>query len=67
MLHMAKGDDTTAQRFLTSLEPLVESEDDERRLTQARALVNRAMTKGMFESILQRLVSSPPRPDRRPR
>ena len=67
MLHMAKGDDTTAQRFLTSLEPLVESEDDERRLTQARALVNRAMTKGMFESILQRLVNSPPRPERRSR
>jgi predicted Zn-dependent protease len=67
MLHMAQGDETAAQRFLTSLEPLVESEDDERRLTQARALVSRAMPKGRFASILQRLVSSPPRPARRPR
>ena len=67
MLHMAKGDDTSAQRFLTSLEPLVETEDDERRLEQARALVNRAMPKSVFASILQRLASSPPRPDRRPR
>jgi tetratricopeptide (TPR) repeat protein len=67
MLHMAKGDETAAQRFLTSLEPLVESEDDERRLTQARALVSRAMPKGLFESILQRMVNSPPRPDRRRR
>ena len=67
MLHMAKGDETTAQRFLTSLEPQVESEDDERRMAQARALVHRAMPKGTFESILKRLVNSPPRPHRRRR
>ena len=67
MLHMAKGDDATARRFLTSLEPLVETEDDERRLTQARALINRTTTKGIFKSVLQRLVNAPPRPDRRPR
>jgi hypothetical protein len=39
-----------AQRFLASLESLVESEDAERRSTQARALVNRAIPKGMFGS-----------------
>jgi len=58
MLHMAKGNDTAAQRFLASLEPLVESEDDERRFTQAKELVNRAMPKGMFGSILRRMATS---------
>ena len=48
MLHMAKGDDTAAQRFLATLEPLVETKDDERRFTQARELVNRVMPKGVF-------------------
>jgi hypothetical protein len=67
MLHMAKGDDTTAQRFLASLEPLVETEDDEHRLTQARGLVNRAMPKGMFGSILRRMATSSPQPYKRRR
>jgi tetratricopeptide (TPR) repeat protein len=67
MLHMAKGDDTTARRFLASLEPLIETEDDERRFPQARALVNRAMPKGMFGSILRRLATSSPQPCRRRR
>ena len=67
MLHMAKGDDTTAQRFLASLEPLVESEDDERRFAQARELVSRAMPKGMFGSILRRLATSSPQPYKRRR
>jgi tetratricopeptide (TPR) repeat protein len=67
MLHMAKGDDTTAQRFLASLEPLVETEDDERRFTQARELVNRAMPKGMFGSILRRMATSSPQPYKRRR
>jgi predicted Zn-dependent protease len=58
MLHMAKGDDTAAQRFLASLEPLVASEDDERRFTQARKLVNGVMPKGMFGSILRRMATS---------
>ena len=62
-----KGDDTAAQRFLASLEPLVETEDDERRFTQARELVNRAMPKGMFESILRRMASSSPQPYKRRR
>jgi hypothetical protein len=62
MLHMANGDDTAAQRFLASPEPLVETEEDERRFTQARALVNRVMPKGMFGSILRRMASSPPQP-----
>ena len=65
MLHMAKGDDTAAQRFLASLEPLVETEDDERRFTQARELVNRAMPKGMFGSILRRMAASSPQPRKR--
>jgi len=60
MLHMAKGDDRTAQRFLAGLEPLVESEDDERRFTQAKELVNRAMPKGMFGSILRGMATSLP-------
>jgi len=67
MLHMAKGDDTTAQRFLASLEPLVETEDDERRFMQAKELVNRAMPKGMFGSILRRMASSSPQPYKRRR
>jgi len=67
MLHMAKGDDAAAQRFLASLEPLVETEDDERRFTQARELVNRAMPKGMFGSILRRMATSSPQPDKRRR
>ena len=67
MLHMAKGDDTAAQRFLASLEPLVESEDDERRFTQAKELVNRAMPKGMFGSILRRMATSSPQPHKRRR
>lgn len=62
MLHMAKGDDTTAQRFLASLEPLVETEDDEQRLAQAGQLVSRAMPKGMFASILQRMATLSPHP-----
>ena len=65
MLHMAKGDDAAAQRFLASLEPLVETEDDERRYTQARELVNRAMPKGMFASILRRMATSSPQPYKR--
>ena len=60
MLHMAKGDDTTAQRFLASLGRLVESEDDERRFAQAKALVNRAMPKGLFGSILRGMATSSP-------
>ncbi|MEA3278266.1 MAG: tetratricopeptide repeat protein [Pseudomonadota bacterium] len=67
MLHMAKGDDTTAQRFLASLEPLVETEDDERRFTQVRALVNRVMPKGMFGSILRRMAGLSPQPYKRRR
>ncbi len=67
MLHMAKGDDTAAQQFLASLEPLVETEDDERRFTQARELVNRAMPKGTFGSILRRMATSPPQPYKRRR
>jgi hypothetical protein len=67
MLHMAKGDDATAQRFLASLEPLVETEDDEHRFAQARALVNGAMPKGMFRSILRRLATSSPQPYKRRR
>ena len=67
MLHMAKGDDTAAQRFLASLEPLVETEDDERRFTQAKELVNRAMPKGTFGSILRRMATSPPQPYKRRR
>jgi hypothetical protein len=67
MLHMAIGDDTAAQRFLASLEPLVETEDDERRFTQARELVKRAMPKGMFGSILRRLATSSPQPYKRRR
>jgi len=67
MLHMAKGDDAAAQRFLASLEPLVETEDDERRYTQARELVNRAMPKGMFASILRRMATSSPQPYKRRR
>jgi hypothetical protein len=67
MLHMAKGDDTTAQRFLVSLEPLIETEDDEHRLAQAREVVNRAMPKGMLGSILRRLATSSPQPYKRRR
>jgi tetratricopeptide (TPR) repeat protein len=67
MLNMAKGNDTAAQRFLASLEPLVETEDDERRFTQAKELVNRAMPKGMFGSILRRLATSSPQPYKRRR
>ena len=67
MLHMAKGDDTAAQRFLASLEPLVETEDDERRFTQARELVNQVMPKGVFGSILRRMASSSPQPYKRRR
>jgi predicted Zn-dependent protease len=58
MLHMVKGDDAAAQRFLASLEPLVETEDDERRIAQARELVNRVKPKGMSGSILRRMASS---------
>ena len=56
-----------AQQFLASLEPLVESEDDERRFTQARELVNGVMPKGMFGSILRRLATSSPQPYKRRR
>jgi tetratricopeptide (TPR) repeat protein len=56
MLHMAKGDDATAQRFLASLEPLVETEDDEHRFAQARALVNGAMPKGQGETVLAEIL-----------
>jgi len=62
MLHMAKGNDTAAERFLANLEPLVETEDDERHLAQARALTIRVMPKGMLGSILQRVATSLPRP-----
>ena len=65
MLQMAKGDDAAAQRFLASLEPLVESEDDERRFTQARELVNRAIPKGMIGSILGRMATSLQQRDKR--
>ncbi len=65
---MAKGGDTaTAERFLASLEPLVETEDDERRFTQARQPVNGVLSKDMFGSILRRMATSPPRPDNRRR
>ena len=67
ILHMAEGDDTAAQRFLASLESLVETDGDERRFRQARELVNRAMPKGMFGSIPRRMANSPPRPNRRRR
>jgi ATP/maltotriose-dependent transcriptional regulator MalT len=67
MLHTAKGDDTAAQRFLASLEPLLETEDDERRFTQARELVNWVMPKGVFGSILRRMASLSPQPDKRRR
>jgi predicted Zn-dependent protease len=67
MLHMAKGDDTTAQRFLASLEPLVETDEDEARFTQAQALVHRAMPKGMFGSLLRRMATSLAQPDKRRR
>jgi len=40
---------------------------DERRFTQAKALVNRAMPKGMFGSILRRMASSSPQPYKRRR
>jgi len=66
MLHMAKGDDTTTPQFLANLEPLVETEDGERRFTQAIEFVNRAMPRGMFASILRRMATSSPRPRRRP-
>lgn len=62
MLNMAKGDAAAAQRFLASLESLIETEDDERRITQARELVNRVMPKGMFGSILRRMARSSPQP-----
>lgn len=67
MLHMAKGDDRAAQRFLASLEPLVETDDDERRFMQAKELVNRAMPKGTFASILRRMATSLPQPYKRRR
>jgi len=67
MLHMAKSDDTAAQRFLSSLETLVETEDDERHFTAVRELVNRVMPKSMFGSILRRVANLSPQPRKRRR
>ena len=64
---MAKGDYMAAQQFLASLEPMVETEDDERRFTPAKELVNRAIPKGMFGSILRRMANSSPQPYKRRR
>jgi predicted Zn-dependent protease len=62
MLHMAQGDEPAAKQCLASLEPLIETEDDQRRFTQAKEVVDWASPKGGFRSILRRLVTAPPRP-----
>jgi len=62
MLHMANRDEAAAKQCLASLEPLVETEDDQRRFTQAREIVDRAGPKGGFRSILRRLATAPPQP-----
>jgi hypothetical protein len=59
--------EAAAQRLLASVEPLVESEDDERRFAQARELVNRAMPKGLFGSILRGMATASPQPYERRR
>jgi hypothetical protein len=57
MLYRANGEDKAAQSLLSSLESMVEDEDDERRFAQVKQSIARLDSverfKGLFESILK--------------
>jgi hypothetical protein len=57
MLYRAKGEDKAAQSLLSSLESMVEDEDDKRRLAQVKQAIDRLdpvqRFRGLLESILK--------------
>ena len=67
MLYTAKGDHDAAKSVLASLEEMVEDEDDERRLAQAKRAVAGLDPMERFKQVLGDVLQSGPRPGRRRR
>jgi hypothetical protein len=64
MLNRARGQDDVADSLIANLEAIVEDEDDERLLAQAKRRLERATAEGRAKSVLRTLLKSPPRPYR---
>lgn len=62
MLNRARGEDEAAEALITTLEQMVEDEDDERLLAQAKARVERATPAGRFRATLRSMLKIGPRP-----
>ena len=67
MLYKARGDHDAATSILASLEEMVEDEDDERRLAQAKRAVAGLDPMERFKQVLGDVLKSGPRPGRRRR
>ena len=67
MLYTARGDHDAAKSVLASLEEMVEDEDDERRLAQAKRAVAGLDPMDRFKQVFGDLLKSGPRPGRRRR
>ena len=61
----ARGDMESAERFLDSLEPMIEDDNDERRFQRIVDLVRRYETNPSFGGLLSRLLGRPSRPKHR--
>ena len=58
MLYVAKGEDDAARSLVSSLESMVEDEDDERRLAQVKRLVARLDPQERFKEVLATLLKT---------
>jgi hypothetical protein len=62
MLNRAKGEEEAAQSLLSSLESMVEDEDDERRLAQVKRAIERLDPVQRFRSLLESLLKTDAKP-----
>ena len=66
MLNRAKGEEEAAQSLLSSLESMVEDEDDERRFAQVKRAIERLDPVQRFRGLLESLLKADAKPaDRR--